>query len=60
MEKTNKELAVELACASLIAMSHMNTQKPLSNTDIKNVLNDCYTLVSNLPKDSEISPEDGI
>ena len=59
-KKTNKELAVELACASLIAMSNMNAPKTLSSTDIKNVLYDCYSLICDLPTYPEDTSERGV
>ena len=50
-QKSNKELAVELACAALHAMSNMSqSQKIFSGTDIQNILNECYSFVTNLPE----------
>lgn len=50
MTKTDKELAVELACATLNAIAAMrpNSPKPLSGTDIQNILNNCYTSICSL------------
>ena len=50
-EKSNKELAVELAASALQAMAQMQSfvaHKPFSSADIKNILNDCYSAVCNL------------
>lgn len=53
-QKSNKELAVELACAALHAMSNMNqSQKALSGTDIQNILNECYSFVTDLPENKD-------
>lgn len=50
-QKSNKELDVELACAALHAMSNMSqSQKVFSGTDIQNILNECYSFVTNLPE----------
>ena len=51
MEKSNKELAVSLACAALDCMAKSNqnvVKKPLSGEDIKNLLNDCYRAICDL------------
>lgn len=51
MEKSNKELAVSLACAALNFMSNQNpnaVKKPLSGEDIKNLLSDCYRAICDL------------
>lgn len=50
-EKSNKELAVDLAKSALQAMAQMQntvTHKPFSGDDIKNILNDCYSAVCGL------------
>lgn len=50
-EKSNKELAVELAKSALQAMAQMQSpvaHKPFSGSDIKNILNDCYSAVCDL------------
>lgn len=50
-EKSNKELAVELAKSALQTMAQMQnsvTHKPFSGSDIKNILNDCYSAVCDL------------
>ncbi len=55
--KTDKELAVELACSALNAMATMRPSqsiKPLSGQDINNILNECYSAICALPKYSEI------
>ena len=50
MAKTDKELAVELACAALNAMGTMrsNSLKPLSGNDIQNILTTCYNSIRSL------------
>ena len=56
MAKTDKELAVELACAALNAMAtmHPNSPKPLSGNDIQNILTTCYDSICSLDtKDGE-------
>ncbi len=55
--KTDKELAVELACSALNAMATMRPSpsiKPLSGQDIINILNECYSAVCALPEYPEI------
>ena len=53
-QKSNKELAVELACAALHAVSNINqSQKALSGTDIQNILNECYSFVTDLPENKD-------
>lgn len=50
-EKSNKELAVDLAKSALQAMAQMQNSvahKPLNGIDIKNILNDCYSAVCDL------------
>ena len=50
-EKSNKELAVELAASDFQAMAQMQSSvahKPFSSTDSKNILNECYFAVCNL------------
>lgn len=52
-EKSNKELAVELACAVVKAMAiHNNNstavKKPISGEDIDNILKNCYQSVKSL------------
>ena len=55
--KTDKELAVELAASALQAMALMrNNQqspihKPLSGSDIRNILTDCYSAVRDFESD---------
>ena len=55
--KTDKELAVELAASALQATALMqNNQqspihKPLSGSDIRNILTDCYSAVRDLESD---------
>lgn len=55
MSKTNKELAVDLACAAIHAIASASTspRKPFSGDDLKNILQDCYTFVSELPEDPD-------
>lgn len=53
MEKSNKELAVELAVSAIQAMAQMKSNsnslhKPLGGEDIKNILNDCYSAICDL------------
>ncbi len=55
MSKTNKELAVDLACAVIKAISESPTgfRKPFSALDVDNILNDCYSSVLKIPDDFE-------
>ena len=51
MDKSNKELAVDLAKSALIAMALTKqnvVHKPLSGAYIKNILSDCYLAVCDL------------
>lgn len=55
--KTDKELAVELACSALNAMAIMRPSpsiKPLSGQDINNILNECYSAICALSEYPEI------
>ena len=49
--KTDKALAVELACSVFNAMA---TVKPVSGQDIHTILADCYSEVCALPESPEI------
>ena len=56
--KSDKELAVELAVASISIIPAMNAQQsgqkqPLSGADIKNILRDCYFAVRSLDSSQE-------
>lgn len=50
MAKTDKELAVELACACIntIRGNQTPTHKPLSTSDIDSILRDCYQSIQSL------------
>ena len=50
MDKSNKELAVDLAKSVLQCMSNNQSplHKPISGDDIKNVLKDCYSAICDL------------
>ncbi len=51
MDKSNKELAVDLAKSALMAMAQMsqnNMHKPLSGDDVENILKSCYSAVCSL------------
>lgn len=51
MDKSNKELAVDLAKSALMAMAQMsqnNIHKPLSGGDVENILKSCYLAVCSL------------
>ena len=51
MEKSNKELAVELAISAIQATAQLKQDfphQPLSGNDIKNILKDCYSAVCEL------------
>ncbi len=55
--KSDKELAVELACAVIQSMSHHNQgaqlpKKTISGNDIHNILKDCYQSVALLDSES--------
>ena len=53
MEKSNKELAVELTKSVLLAMAQTRSEhfaKPTSGVDVKNILNDCYSSIYDLDK----------
>lgn len=57
MKKTNKELAVKLACSALGAMATIRSSAdiaptPLTGNDIQNILNDCYSAVCSLPSEN--------
>lgn len=56
--KSDKELAVELAVASISIIPAMNAlqfgeKQPLSGVDIKNILRDCYSAVQSLDSRQE-------
>ena len=50
MAKTNKELAVELACACInsIGKNQAANRKPLSTEDVDSILRDCYNSIRSL------------
>lgn len=51
MDKSNKELAVDLAKSALMAMAQMsqnNMHKPSSGDDVENILKSCYSAVCSL------------
>jgi hypothetical protein len=53
MDKTNKELAVELAKYVVLASVLKNNdsiKKPLTGEDVQNILKDCYFAVCDLDK----------
>lgn len=55
--KSDKELAVELACAVIQAVSRHNQgtqlpKKPISGDDISIILKDCYQSVKSLESES--------
>lgn len=56
MEKSNKELAVELACAALNSMSSRQGAlvRPLTGDDIEQILNDCYFAICSLDEPNGI------
>ena len=54
MEKSNKELAVELEVSAIQAMAQMKQgvlHQPLSGDDINRILRDCYSSVCSLDND---------
>lgn len=51
MEKSNKELAVELAVSAIQATAQLkqnSPHQPLSGNDIRSILQDCYSAVCEL------------
>lgn len=51
MEKSNKELAVELAkfvILSSVLKNGDSVKKPLTGEDVRNILKDCYSSVCDL------------
>ena len=52
MPKTDKELAVELACAYVQQLANMKDENMPSLSEIKSFLNACYQVISELPDDS--------
>lgn len=58
MSKTDKELAVELACSAMIAAAvKSNAPKPIDANFIHAILYDCYESVSSLPPKKEHKSE---
>ena len=54
MAKTDKELAVELACAAMVAAAIKSTApKPVDGCFVDSILRDCYDSVSSLPDREE-------
>lgn len=54
MSKTDKELAVELACATLIAVAlKSNSPKQINANDVHNIVTDCFKEIINLPDSQE-------
>lgn len=53
MAKSNKELAVDLACACITTISSRPspTHKPLTFDDINNIVHDCFNVVKSLDSD---------
>ena len=50
MAKTDKELAVELACAAMIAAAIKSAApKPIDGHFVDSILRDCYDSVASLP-----------
>lgn len=53
MAKTDKELAVDLACAYISAwFSHSSVLKPLDGENLAAIVKDAYDAVHSLPKDA--------
>lgn len=57
MPKSDKELAVDLACAviqsaAIRAQASTVPVKPLTGEDVRKILSDCYSAVSSLPANS--------
>lgn len=54
MSKTDRELAVNLACATIIATAiKSNIPKPIDGNLVDSILRDCYDSVTNLPENEE-------
>lgn len=52
---SDKELSIQLACATLAAMAQMRpaSAKALTGQDVKLVVKDCYCIVHSLDSESE-------